>query len=112
MNDFNTTLETFRANVEKLMNDNASTMYGTKPRHSTYLVTLEIGPKYVRVVRQEKQLASGDITGRSVYCFIQKDNGDILKAAGWKAPAKHARGNIFNTEQLQGCGAYGVQYLR
>lgn len=112
MNDFNATIETFRASVEKMMNDNASAMYGTQPRHSAYVITLEAGPKYVRVVRQEKQLGSGDITSRSVYCFIQKDNGDILKAAGWKAPAKTARGNIFNTEQLQGCGPYGVQYLR
>ena len=34
--------------------------------------------------------------GRSVYCFIDLSNGDILKAAGWKSPAKGKRGSIFN----------------
>lgn len=30
----------------------------------------------------------------SVHCFIDNATGDVLKAAGWKAPAKGARGNI------------------
>jgi hypothetical protein len=30
-----------------------------------------------------------------VYCFVDKSNGDILRAATWKAPAKIARGNIY-----------------
>lgn len=33
---------------------------------------------------------------RSVYCFIDLSNGDILKSAGWKAPAKGKRGSILN----------------
>src|SRR6056297_756156 len=32
----------------------------------------------------------------SVYCFVDKTNGDILMAATWKAPAKGSRGNIYN----------------
>ena len=31
---------------------------------------------------------------RSVYCFINKRNGEILKAAGWSAPAKGIRGSV------------------
>jgi hypothetical protein len=31
---------------------------------------------------------------RSVHCFIDNATGDVYKAAGWKAPAKGARGNI------------------
>lgn len=30
----------------------------------------------------------------SAFAFVDMTNGDILKAASWKAPAKHARGNI------------------
>ena len=30
--------------------------------------------------------------------FINKRNGEILKAAGWKAPAKGARGSVLVTE--------------
>ena len=45
------------------------------------------------------------------FCFINKSNGDILKAASWKAPAKHARGNIFNENPLLGTTVYGATYL-
>ena len=45
----------------------------------------------------------------SVWGFVAKEDGvhkglrmkagDVLKAAGWSAPAKHTRGNIFNKNQ-------------
>ena len=48
------------------------------------------------------------ITGTSVWGFIAKSDGvlkgipyrrgDVFKAAGWRAPAKHVRGSIFSTE--------------
>ena len=48
------------------------------------------------------------ITGSSVWGFIAKTDGvlkgipyfvgDVFKAAGWKAPAKHVRGTIFSSE--------------
>jgi hypothetical protein len=31
----------------------------------------------------------------SVFCFVDKETGDIYMAAGWKVPAKGARGNLF-----------------
>lgn len=68
-------------------------------------LTLEMGRKYVRVVRTE-----GQGIGRSVHCFINTENGDVLKAASWKTPAKGARGNIF-TKNL-GVDAYGGHYNR
>jgi hypothetical protein len=37
-------------------------------------------------------------TGGSVVAFIDMNNGDIYKPAGWKAPAKHVRGNIFSDQ--------------
>lgn len=36
-----------------------------------------------------------------VVAFIEKSTGDIYKAASWRAPAKHARGNIFSEENGQ-----------
>lgn len=30
-----------------------------------------------------------------VHAFVDRTNGDVLKPATFKAPAKHARGNIF-----------------
>jgi len=48
------------------------------------------------------------VTGTSVWGFIAKTDGvlkgipyfvgDVFKAAGWKAPAKHVRGTIFSSE--------------
>ena len=48
------------------------------------------GRRYIKVIQ-----------GTSVWAFIDKTNGDILKPASWRAPAKHARGNIFD-------GQFGV----
>ena len=45
------------------------------------------GSKYFKV----EMLSHGS---RSVYCFINKRNGEILKAAGWRAPAKGSRGSV------------------
>jgi hypothetical protein len=65
------------------------------------------GQRYVRVVSRD----SGN--SRSVYCFIDKSNGDILKAATWKAPAKHKRSNLNDEDYgLSGVGQYGAKYLR
>ncbi len=67
------------------------------------------GNRYVRI---EKADAKG--SSRSVYCFIDRSNGDILKAASWRAPAKHARGNVFENDfglKSSGAGPHGVRYL-
>lgn len=62
------------------------------------------GSKYLRVER----VGPGE---RSVHCFLNMENGDVLKAAGWKAPAKGARGNIYNEDRGLGrMGVYGPAY--
>jgi len=65
------------------------------------------GKRYIRIVSNRQP--SG---GRSVYCFVDRTNGDVLKAASWKAPAKHARGNIYASDPVAGCTEYGGAYLR
>jgi len=49
--------------------------------------SINFGKKYGKVIRQ-----SG--SSRSVHCFVDLSNGDLYKAATWKAPAKGVRGNI------------------
>jgi hypothetical protein len=49
----------------------------------------------------------------SIIAFINRENGDIFKPAGTKAPAKHARGNITSEqcgEEAFGHG-YSIRYL-
>ena len=96
--DFNTAFATFMVGCEKIYTDycdrNDFTMRDS--------FTSTVGNRYVRVVR-----------GTGVHCFVDKTNGDVLKAAGWKAPAKHARGNIFDSQNgLGSMGEYGPAYLR
>lgn len=56
------------------------------------------GRKYLKVVE-----ANRDGSHRSVHAFIDKSNGDLIKAAGWKAPQRDkdglaVRGNIVTGE--------------
>jgi len=66
------------------------------------------GKKYARIVRQE---TFG--TGRSVFGFVDLENGDLLKAEGWKRPAKHARGNVLDKNTWKGSHSpWGMAYMR
>jgi hypothetical protein len=51
--------------------------------------TISYGRKYAKVITND---ANG--SGGSVWGFIDIATGNILKAAGWSKPAKHARGHI------------------
>lgn len=73
------------------------------------LVTASIGTKFIKLEQNG-----------SVWGFISRFDGfhkgvpvrkgDLLKAADWRTPAKHSRGNIINgTEQY---GVYGPTYLK
>ena len=96
------TNEHFAANLKSLVPD---------------VISYTIGPKYVRIVKTDG--VSPDRTAwevgnqsRSVWGFVNLTNGDILKAAGWKAPAKHARGNIFAPDfDRKRWSSYGPAYL-
>ena len=46
---------------------------------------LMTGKKYYKVVREGSAMA-----------FVDKETGNIYKAATWAAPAKHARGNVLS----------------
>lgn len=66
-------------------------------------ITTTEGKRYIKV-----------IVGSSAWCFIDKNNGDVLKSASWNAPAKGARGNIFDEHNgLKYLTAYGpMSYSR
>jgi hypothetical protein len=71
-------------------------------------LSAEPGNKYIRLVT-----ATSSGKNRSCYAFLDY-KGNILKSAGWKAPAKHIRGTVFSQDMGWGkaLGPYGAVYLR
>ena len=92
----------FAGYVAKLEENLASYYEGKYTHVATPEVTVENGRKYAKVV-----------VGDSVHTFVNKENGDILKAASWKAPAKNGvRGSIFAEDfGMSVVGPYGALYL-
>lgn len=60
-----------------------------------YSIEVEPLRKYWRIV----QAGQGG-GGRSVHAFVDPTNGDVLKAAGWKAPAKGVRYNLLDDDSF------------
>ena len=70
------------------------------------------GTRYIKIFKTE---ASDKERGRNgcIFAFIDRTNGDILKPASYKAPAKHARGNVFDADYgISRTNSYGPGYLK
>jgi len=68
---------------------------------------LSEGKKYFKIIK-----ASRIGSSKSVHSFINKENGNIFKAASYKSPAKHSRGNIFNNSGADALSCYQIKYLK
>lgn len=68
------------------------------------------GPKYIRIVYAIS--SEGKVFSKSAWAFVDKVTGDIFKPAGWKAPAKTARANVFRPDSWASVTEYGPAYLR
>ena len=102
--DFDRALDEFISYVNGVMVKHIQDNYASLKPGS---VSAMHGQKYVRLVK-----ADSDGGSRSAYGFVNKLNGDILMAAGWSAPAKHARANIFDKGSWRAAGPYGMAYLK
>lgn len=104
MNTFDATILAFAVRVQEMVNEHTAENF---PSLTPETISIDPnGRKYVRIVR------SGD-SSRSVYCFVERETGNILKAASWKTPAKGARGNIYADDHgMQAVTAYGAVYRR
>ena len=72
-------------------------------------VKFKVLQKYIRM----DVMYMGEVHGSS-YAFLDA-KGNIYKPDGFKKPAKHIRGNIFEDENFsigKAFGLYGVAYLR
>ena len=73
-------------------------------------LTLQPGRKFIKVVEGNRvwgfvSLVDGTHKG------LPLKKGDILKAAGWRGPAKHSRGSIFDSEMHKSFSWTGPNYL-
>lgn len=64
------------------------------------------------IVRQRGGKRVKIVAGSSAWAFVDVASGDILKAETWHRPAKHASGNIFSANPLDGVTAFGPRCLR
>ena len=95
-------LELFMRKLTGLVETHYQTRF---PNLEVPKMTISKGRKYAKIVKESNQ--------RTVHSFVDLSNGDILMAAGWNAPAKTARGSIFDTNCGVGTAVtvYGARYL-
>lgn len=95
--DFETALAQWLEQAQNISDTYMAQRFPSLPKP---VLTLRRGPKRVKVVRDS-----------SVHCFVDIETGEVLKAASWLAPAKGARGSIYNPDQ-PGVGPYGGLYRK
>jgi hypothetical protein len=93
--------------IEKVNSERKAYYEGINLRKEPELV-VEVGNKFIRLWSGNGcwgfiSRVDGDLKGAPI------KKGDLLKAATWKAPAKHARGNIIDGTARY--GVYGPEYL-
>ena len=59
------------------------------------------GKKYIKVVREEYDEREDRWRDTTVHSFVDKNTGDVYKAASWKAPAKHVRFSFQKPEDIR-----------
>lgn len=55
-------------------------------KFSDYEFSVDAGLKFDKIV--QVYVKYGNSRQRSVHAFVEKSSGDLIKAAGWKTPAK------------------------
>ena len=109
--DFEKAFEKWLKGAQKIIDDHAKKQgKGDKKVEDVYRSVLEVkkGPKYYKIIAKPVTGA-----GAPVWAFIDKSTGNVLKPASYSAPAKHARGNIYDKSGgLASLSAYGPAYLR
>ena len=96
--------------LEKIQ-ENYASRYGSNHKPSRKLeLSLKPGRKFVKVIEGSSVwgfVSLVDGTHKDAPIFV----GDIMKAAGWSAAAKHSRGSIFDAEVHKSFSWTGPNYL-
>jgi hypothetical protein len=107
-NRFEARFASFLAGVTDKVIENHKQYSASPPQ-----IGVEPGPKYIRVIKSDVA-PDGTVTSRSVHCFVDRTNGNVLKAKSYRAAeTKNPRSNIFDDDfGLSGVTAYGAVYLK
>ena len=97
-------IEEFIHEAQGLVNDH---YYNNYKSLVPPFLTVKKGKKYANFISTYDGHEYG-----SAWAFISLETGDVFKPASYKAPAKHARGNIFTSKIETYITAYGPNYLR
>jgi hypothetical protein len=110
-----------KAVTEKVLNPQVNDEWVERNGKPYTSLETDDGSKFIRIVSANRQGSS-----RSSWAFVAKDDGeskalgqwkkgDIFKSASWRAPAKHARGNVFDLSNGPTCNVTqwtGPNYLK
>ena len=103
---FDKAANVFLKSAQALIDAHMKKSFPNLPRKE---LSFDKGRKYWRIVARDKDIRPSG----SAWAFLNTENGDVLKPASWRAPAKHARGNIYDTQGgMKGVGPYGPAYMR
>jgi len=102
MNNFDKKFDEFLEGCQKIVDE------GMRNYSWEQKLTTKKGSKYIKIISED---VGEGMNSRRVWGFVDKSNGDILKPANWKSPAKHNRGNIFDEDPLLFIGQYGPAYM-
>ena len=113
LNEKTVQFQTWFATASKLVADYYATNY---PSLTPPVMTFDVGRRYIKVINETWHQSEDGIrtkTNSSVWAFIDRTTGDVLKPASWNAPAKHARGNVFNDDNgSANLTPYGPPYMK
>ena len=77
--------------------------FSDHPTGPDLVITVKFGRKYAKLLANN---------GGSAWGFVDMTTGDLLKPAGWSAPAKHSRGNIATAQYGKNYTWTGPNYIR
>ena len=102
LNDFDKKFDEFLEGCQKIVDE------GMRNYSWERKLTARKGSKYIKIISDD---VGKDSNSRTVWGFVNRSNGDILKPANWNRPAKNNRGNIFDEDPLLFIGQYGPAYM-
>ena len=104
MNYYKTTLDSFLIECQSLVDEHM------RKYSWEQLLLVKKGRRYDKIVSEDIHEEPHRNSTR-VWAFVDKINGDILKPEGWKKPAKHARGNIYDEDRMLFMSHHGPAYM-